>query len=116
MSLPCHSPPHTLSLLFSPLPPHPQSDYLHMVKACAERDRQQVVQRSTSLGFLTGACTWVLSAASWGLQVQHAWQPGASRRWVGCEPTAATQRHSCVPLASSHPPPPSLYLQATKAR
>lgn len=36
-------------------PPPLQSDYLHMVKACAERDRQQVVERSTSLGFLTGA-------------------------------------------------------------
>ena len=34
--------------------PHPQSDYLHMVKACAERDRQQVIERSTTLGVLTG--------------------------------------------------------------
>lgn len=35
-------------------PPHFVSDYLHMVKACAERDRHQVIERSTSLGFLTG--------------------------------------------------------------
>ncbi len=35
-------------------PLHFVTDYLHMVRACAERDRQEVVERSTRLGFLTG--------------------------------------------------------------
>ena len=30
-------------------------DYLEMVRACADRDRAEVIARSTSLGFLTGA-------------------------------------------------------------
>ena len=30
-------------------------DYLRMVRACAEQDRDEVIQRSMSLGFLTGA-------------------------------------------------------------
>lgn len=29
-------------------------DYMRMVRACAERDRDQVIERSTRLGFLTG--------------------------------------------------------------
>lgn len=36
-------------------PPHFVADYLRMVRACAERDRDEVIRRSTSLGFLTGA-------------------------------------------------------------
>lgn len=35
-------------------PPHFVADYLRMVRACAERDRDEVIRRSTSLGFLTG--------------------------------------------------------------
>ncbi|KAL4452036.1 hypothetical protein ABPG75_007698 [Micractinium tetrahymenae] len=35
-------------------PPHFVSDYLRMVRACADRDRAEVIERSTSLGFLTG--------------------------------------------------------------
>lgn len=42
-------------------PPHFVADYLEMVRACAERDRQQIIDRSTSLGFLTGGRT-----RSWG--------------------------------------------------
>ncbi|PSC71114.1 aarF domain-containing kinase 4 [Micractinium conductrix] len=34
--------------------PHFVSDYLRMVRACADRDRPEVIERSTSLGFLTG--------------------------------------------------------------
>ena len=30
-------------------------DYLRMVRACAERDRTEVILRSTRMGFLTGA-------------------------------------------------------------
>ena len=30
-------------------------DYLRMVKACAEEDREEIIHRSTVLGFLTGA-------------------------------------------------------------
>jgi len=30
-------------------------DYLRMVRACAEKDRDEVILRSTRLGFLTGA-------------------------------------------------------------
>ena len=30
-------------------------DYLEMVRACADRDRDTLITRSTSLGFLTGA-------------------------------------------------------------
>ena len=30
-------------------------DYLRMVRACAEHDRDEVVLRSTRMGFLTGA-------------------------------------------------------------
>lgn len=32
-------------------------DYLEMVMGCADRNRQQVITRSTSLGFLTGMNT-----------------------------------------------------------
>jgi predicted unusual protein kinase regulating ubiquinone biosynthesis (AarF/ABC1/UbiB family) len=35
-------------------PPHFVADYLRMVRACAEQDRQEVIERSTRLGFLTG--------------------------------------------------------------
>ena len=30
-------------------------DYLRMVRACAEHDRDEVILRSTRMGFLTGA-------------------------------------------------------------
>ena len=39
-------------------------DYLEMVRACADRDRHTLIERSTSLGFLTGVasvCLWVPS-------------------------------------------------------
>jgi predicted unusual protein kinase regulating ubiquinone biosynthesis (AarF/ABC1/UbiB family) len=39
-------------------PPHFVADYLRMVRACAERDRQEVIERSTRLGFLTGGRLW----------------------------------------------------------
>lgn len=33
-------------------------DYLRMVRACAEHDRDEIIQRSTRMGFLTGEhCT-----------------------------------------------------------
>jgi hypothetical protein len=35
-------------------------NYLRMVHACAERDRQQVVDMSVQLGFLTGGLTVLL--------------------------------------------------------
>ena len=37
-------------------------DYLRMVRACAERDRTEVILRSTRMGFLTGTFPPLLSA------------------------------------------------------
>lgn len=56
MVAPPLGPPHL------PPPTHPSSvypkgfvdDYLRMVRACAERDRDSVIDFSTRLGFLTG--------------------------------------------------------------
>ena len=54
--------PCTLLLLLLILPPSrdfPASfvdEYMQMVRACAERDRDGVVQRSLNMGFLTGGC------------------------------------------------------------
>ena len=44
-------------------PPHFVADYLRMVRACAEKDRQEVIHRSTLLGFLTGQ--WASAVIGW---------------------------------------------------
>lgn len=36
-------------------------DYLEMVRACADRDRESLIARSTSLGFLTGVQPWLFA-------------------------------------------------------
>lgn len=47
-------------------PAHFVADYLEMVRACAERDRQQVIERSTRLGFLTGVYVCVVGVVVGG--------------------------------------------------
>lgn len=42
-------------------PEHFVDNYLHMVKACAERNRDEAISRSIQLGFLTGEHFFVLS-------------------------------------------------------
>lgn len=64
----------SLSLLTGAAREFPQAfvdDYLRMVRACAERDRTEVILRSTRMGFLTGkflACCSLLFACA-----VHAW-------------------------------------------
>ena len=97
-------------------PLHFVTDYLHMVRACAERDRQQVVERSTRLGFLTGekaggqagTCT----AASppqppLALRQAHVLHSGATHAAV-CAPATAAM----CPAADAAQHRPPLYLLA----
>ena len=52
-------PADTLSLIdFGAAKEYPKrfvDDYLRMVRACAEHDRDEIILRSTRMGFLTGA-------------------------------------------------------------
>ncbi len=55
-------------------------NYLSMVKACAERDRDGVIDYSTRLGFLTGKLTVMCTEDPW--QATCVWSAEQYLQWV----------------------------------